>query len=76
MNSMRERLSIATFHSAKMTAELGPAPSLINPENPPLFRTLGVGKVFENFFSRKLLGKSNLEFMRIDYEEEGNATAI
>lgn len=75
VNSVQERLSIAAFHNAKMTAVMGPAPSLINLENPSLFRNVGVEKYFKDFFARKLLSKSNLDFMRINYEEEGNPTA-
>lgn len=74
VNSVRERLSIATFHSSRMTAVIGPSPSLINPESPALFRSEHAEKYFKNFFARKLLGKSNLDFMRINYEE-GKSTA-
>lgn len=38
VNSEKERLSIAAFHSPKLEVNLGPAPSLITPENPPKFR--------------------------------------
>ncbi|KAJ8639010.1 hypothetical protein MRB53_015704 [Persea americana] len=31
-NSEQERLSIAAFHSPRLTAEIGPVPSLISPE--------------------------------------------
>ncbi|XXG90539.1 hypothetical protein AAC387_Pa12g2279 [Persea americana] len=69
VNSVRERLSIATFHSARMTAVMGPSPSLINLESPALFRSEHAEKYFKNFFARKLLGKSNLDYTRINYEE-------
>ncbi|PIA25567.1 hypothetical protein AQUCO_11100022v1 [Aquilegia coerulea] len=73
VNSKKERLSVATFYSTKLDAELGPAPSLISPNNPALFRRVPVEKYFKDFFSRKLNGKSYLDFMRID-NVEGNTS--
>ena len=42
VNQAKERLSIATFYSPKLDGDLGPAPSLITPETPALFRRIGV----------------------------------
>ncbi|XXG90542.1 hypothetical protein AAC387_Pa12g2280 [Persea americana] len=74
VNSVRERLPIATFHGSKMTGVIRPAPSLINPKNAALFRSVQVEKYYKDFFARKVLGKSNLDSMRINYEE-GKSTA-
>nr|GMD08278.1 protein SRG1-like [Ipomoea batatas] len=41
VNSEEERLSIATFFNPRLDAELGPAPTLITPQNPAQFRTVG-----------------------------------
>ncbi|OWM85427.1 protein SRG1-like [Punica granatum] len=65
VNSMKERLSVATFYSCKLDADLGPAPSLITPDNPAVFCTVPVEKYFKDFFAQKLNGKSYLDFMRV-----------
>ncbi|KAJ4975802.1 hypothetical protein NE237_000908 [Protea cynaroides] len=65
----KERLSIATFYSSKLDAELGPAPSLIGPNNPAMFRRLLVEKYFKDFFAQKLSGKSYLDFIRVQNGE-------
>ncbi|GMH19417.1 hypothetical protein Nepgr_021258 [Nepenthes gracilis] len=64
-NSEKERLSIATFHSTKLDGKVGPAPSLITPETPALFKTLTVTDYYTSYFSRELDGKSFLDHMRI-----------
>ncbi|XVF79118.1 hypothetical protein PTKIN_Ptkin14bG0193900 [Pterospermum kingtungense] len=65
VNSERERLSIATFYNPRYEGEVGPAPSLISPQKPALFRTLKVEEYFKGLFSRELQGKSYLDTMRI-----------
>ena len=65
MNSVKERLSIATFYSSNADSELGPALSLVGPNKPPVFRRVPLEKYFKEFFARKLNGKSYLDFMRI-----------
>lgn len=65
VNSVKERISIAMFFNPKLGAEVGPSTSLINPDNQPLFKRVGMQKYVENFFIRKLDGKSYLEQMRI-----------
>ncbi|XP_059669337.1 oxoglutarate-dependent flavonoid 7-O-demethylase 1-like [Cornus florida] len=74
VNSMKERISIAMFFNPKFEAEVGPAHSLINPQNPPLFKRVVMEKYFKDFFSRKLSGKSFLEKMRIQINEEDHET--
>lgn len=68
VNSEKERLSVATFLSPKLDGELGPAPSLITPENPALFRRVTVADFFRGFFSRELRGKSYVDVMRTQNE--------
>lgn len=65
INAVKERLSIATFYGPRLDGELGPAPSLITPESPPLFKRMGVVDYLRGFFARELNGKSYLEVMRI-----------
>ncbi|XP_027088172.1 protein SRG1-like [Coffea arabica] len=69
VNSDRERLSIATFYSSNLDAEVAPARSLIGPHNPAVFRSIPVEKFFREFFAAKLNGKAHLEFMKIQAGE-------
>ena len=71
VNSTKERLSIAKFHSSNLDSELGPAPSLIDPDIPANFGRVSMEKYRKEFFARKLDGKSYLDFMRIE-NGEGN----
>lgn len=66
MNSSQERLSVATFYSSNLDSELGPAHSILGPQNPPIFGRVPTEKYFKDFFARKLDGKSYLDFMRIE----------
>ncbi|XP_031262787.1 protein SRG1-like [Pistacia vera] len=70
VNSTKERLSIATFYCPKLDGDMGPAPSLISPETPALFRRIGVEDYFKGLFTRKLDGKAYIDVMRIDNQEE------
>ncbi|KAF3450452.1 hypothetical protein FNV43_RR06534 [Rhamnella rubrinervis] len=72
VNTSKERLSVATFYSSNLDSELGPAHSILGPQNPAIFRRVPTEKYFKDFFARKLNGKSYLDFMRIeDGEGEG-----
>nr|POF25068.1 protein srg1 [Quercus suber] len=65
VNSAKERLSVATFYSPSLEADMGPAPSLITPESPALFKRIGVADYFRQLFSRELDGKAFIDSMRI-----------
>ncbi|GMN43403.1 hypothetical protein TIFTF001_012608 [Ficus carica] len=65
VNRGKERLSLATFYNPRIDAELGPAPSLVTPQTPPLFRRISVTDYFQGYFSRELQGKSYIDLMRI-----------
>jgi isopenicillin N synthase-like dioxygenase len=69
VNSVKERLSMATFYSPRLEGDMGPAPTLITPESPPSFKRIGVADYFKGFYSRKLDGKSYIDTMRIKNEE-------
>ena len=73
VNSAKKRLSVATFFSSNLDSELGPAPSLISPQNPAIFQRVPTEKYFKDFFARRLDGKSYLKFMKID--EDGGHTS-
>lgn len=65
VNSVQERISVATFYSPKLTAEIGPSHSLTNPQNPPLYRRVTVEKYLKDLLARELNGKSLIETMKI-----------
>ncbi|KAH9764241.1 protein SRG1 [Citrus sinensis] len=69
VNSTKERLSIATFRTAKLDAELGPAPSLITPTTPAMFRRISMSDYIKGFLSSKLHGKSNVDHLRVQNED-------
>lgn len=69
VNSTKERISVALFFNPKFEAEIGPSTTLLNANNPPLFRRMGMEKYVKDFFSRSLNGKTFLERMRIKSEE-------
>ncbi|XP_028064391.1 codeine O-demethylase-like isoform X1 [Camellia sinensis] len=73
VNSVNERMSIAMFFNPKFEVEVGPATSLLNPQNPPLFKRVSMEKYYKYFFSHKLNGKSFLEQMKIGNEEDDTA---
>ncbi|KAK4491612.1 hypothetical protein RD792_002367 [Penstemon davidsonii] len=64
VNSSKDRLSVATFYSSNLNSELGPARSLLGPNNPAVFRRMPIDQYFKDFFARKLNGKSYLDFMK------------
>ncbi|XP_034698848.1 protein SRG1-like [Vitis riparia] len=72
VNSIKERLSVATFYSPKLNGDMGPAPSLVSPDSPSLFRRIGVADYFKGLFSRELHGKSYLEVLRTETGEAQN----
>ena len=49
VNSTKEKLSIATFHSSNLDSELGPGPSLFGPDNPAKFRRVSMEKYLRTF---------------------------
>ena len=70
MNSVKERLSVATFFRFNVDSELGPKPSLISQQNQGIFQRLPKKKYFNDFFAWRLDGKLYLKFMKIDNRHE------
>ncbi|KAI3740395.1 hypothetical protein L2E82_30824 [Cichorium intybus] len=66
VQSHNERVSVATFYSSSMGTEIGPAQSLVAKHNVANFRRVTIEEYYKDFFARKLEGKSNLEFMKIE----------
>ncbi|PON69802.1 Isopenicillin N synthase [Parasponia andersonii] len=65
VNSAQERLSIATFYNPGVDTEIGPAHSLINEQNPELYRRLGIKEYVKGLFARELDGKSYIDVMKL-----------
>lgn len=65
VNSKNERMSVAMFFNPKFEALVGPSHSLTNEENPPLFKRIPMEEYVKDIFSRKLIGKTFLEHMKI-----------
>ncbi|XP_028087847.1 codeine O-demethylase-like [Camellia sinensis] len=73
VNSVKERMSIAMFFNPKFEAEIGPAASFLNPQNPPLFKRISTEKYYKKYFSRRLNGKLFLEQMKTENGEDDTA---
>ncbi|XP_027184229.1 codeine O-demethylase-like [Coffea eugenioides] len=69
VNLHNERLSIATLLAPKLDGDMGPAPSLITPENPAIFRRIHMIDYLKAYFSRELDGKSFIDTMRTQIED-------
>ncbi|PIN04818.1 (S)-norcoclaurine synthase [Handroanthus impetiginosus] len=61
----KERLSVATFLNADLNGDVGPAPSILSPENPLKFKRIGAADYMKGLFSREPIGKTYLDDMRI-----------
>ena len=66
VDSVKERLSIATFYNPRVDAEIGPVNSLITEKTPALYRTLEYQEYFRGLFARKLDGKSYIDAMKLE----------
>ncbi|KAL0398393.1 UNVERIFIED_CONTAM: protein SRG1 [Sesamum radiatum] len=64
VNSEKERITIAMFFNPKLKAEIGPSRSLLL-KQPPLYKSMIAERYAKDFFSRKLNGKSFLEYMKL-----------
>ncbi|XP_027362712.1 protein SRG1-like [Abrus precatorius] len=69
VNSQKDRISIATFCGPEWSRNIGPTPSLITPERPALFKTLGVADFYKGYLSPEHRGKSYINnVLRIQNE--------
>lgn len=57
VNSQKERLSIVAFYSPGWSGNIGPTPTLVAPETPALFKTIGVTDFYKRYLSPEHLGK-------------------
>ncbi|GAV60671.1 2OG-FeII_Oxy domain-containing protein/DIOX_N domain-containing protein [Cephalotus follicularis] len=75
VNSLKARLSIATFYMTRYEGEVGPASSLITQHTPALFKRVTVKEYLRGLFARELDGKSYLDTLRIrrvEHQDESN----
>ncbi|TKY69183.1 SRG1 protein [Spatholobus suberectus] len=69
VNSQSERLSIATFSGPDWSGNIGPARSVVTPESPALFKTIGVADFYKGYLSPEHRGKSYInDVLRIQNE--------
>ncbi|KAG2254768.1 hypothetical protein Bca52824_084904 [Brassica carinata] len=67
VNSEKERLSVAMFHSPGKETVIGPAKSLVDKhQQERLFKSMSTQEFFDAFFAQKLNGKSHLDLMTLD----------
>ncbi|AES97539.1 protein SRG1 [Medicago truncatula] len=64
VNSEKERISVGAFHSPHR-GDISPAPSLVTPESPALFKTISIADYVNGYLSSKINGKSYLDGVRI-----------
>ncbi|GAY54999.1 hypothetical protein CUMW_161030 [Citrus unshiu] len=70
VNSVQERLSVATVYSVRYDGEVYPASSLISEKTPPLFRRMRIEEYFRSRYARELRGKSQLDSLRIQHGQD------
>lgn len=75
VSAENERLSIATFDGPSLDGDLGPAPSLVTPKRPALFKRIHVKDFFRGYYACELRGKSYVDVMRI-HKEEGQSGQV
>ncbi|KEH17541.1 putative codeine 3-O-demethylase [Medicago truncatula] len=68
VNSEKERISVAAFHSPHMGRYIGPTPSLVTPRSPALFKTVATSDFLKGYLASKIKGKSYLDVLRIKNE--------
>ncbi|XP_017641322.1 protein SRG1-like [Gossypium arboreum] len=68
VNREKERLSFATFIGVGAGGEIGPAPSLVSKQKPAMFRRVKVEEYYKGMFSRKLHGKSYIDYLKIEQD--------
>ncbi|KAK7309930.1 hypothetical protein RJT34_07064 [Clitoria ternatea] len=68
VNSVKERISIATFHRPPMNSIIAPIPSLVTPEKPALYKRIVAADYINGFLKRVLQGKSYMDVIRIQNE--------
>ncbi|KAL5716454.1 hypothetical protein ACHQM5_018142 [Ranunculus cassubicifolius] len=69
VNNMKERLSIATFHSPGSNSEFGPLWSLARQPPPALYRRIKMSDYYKGLLAREIAGKSYLDVMKIENED-------
>ena len=67
------RISIAMFFNPKFEAKIGPMTSMLNPQNPLLFKSIRMEEFVKDLFTLNVNKKSHLEKLRIK-SVEGNTT--
>ncbi|XP_014508326.1 protein SRG1 [Vigna radiata var. radiata] len=74
VNLEKERLSIAAFYNPSMEVTIGPAPSLVTPKTPAVFRSIKVTEYYRGYLSKELRGRSHLDTMRVQNNDHTNSS--
>lgn len=64
VDTKKERLSIAAFHSPSVHAVIGPLMEMVAHEDEAVYKSIGHDEFMKLFFSSKLEGKSFLDRMK------------
>lgn len=67
VNSEKERITVGMFFNPKFEAQVGPLTSLLSDQQPPLFRRMKSEDYVKDFFSRRLNGKTFLDYMKLQH---------
>ncbi|XP_010525534.1 PREDICTED: protein SRG1-like [Tarenaya hassleriana] len=65
VNTEKERISVAVFHSPGLDTRFGPTKSLVERLNNAFFKSVNTEEYFNIYFARELNGKSHLDLFRI-----------
>ncbi|XP_054782214.1 protein DMR6-LIKE OXYGENASE 2-like [Prosopis cineraria] len=66
VNSEKERMSIPTFYCPSQDAVIGPAPDLIDPHHPALYRNFTYSEYYLKFWNRGLSKETCLDLFKAD----------
>ncbi|KAL5976071.1 hypothetical protein ACLOJK_020401 [Asimina triloba] len=66
VNSLKERQTIVTFCYPNENAIIRPAPHLVNPQNPALYKTLSHADYFKRYFTQRNHYESLIDTLKID----------
>ncbi|MED6193655.1 hypothetical protein PIB30_021630 [Stylosanthes scabra] len=65
VNGNKERISIAAFLVPSIGSMIGPAPSLVSPETPAMFRSISYEEYYHGYLSKELRGKDFVNSLKI-----------
>ncbi|KAI9076795.1 hypothetical protein K1719_028728 [Acacia pycnantha] len=67
VNCEKERMSIPTFYCPSPDAVIGPAPDLIDPHHPALYRNFAYSEYYHKFWNRGLSKETCVDLFKADH---------